>query len=303
MNKLTKLSIFFAVLLLLAVLLEKTLDFIIKQNYDFKPSKVASGTIDAEILIQGPSRAVHGIDPRVISAESGITCYNLGMNASSIEEHIILLYLYLKNNKPPKYVFLEIHHAYFRKNNLTFHSYNYVPFMNDEYVRNFIKKYDYKLYRLNRVPLLKYSLYNKSLLNEAAKGLIQLVTESRESNFINGYQPKFQTWSNTRHDKNTNIISSVYNDVSYLKLYLEFVELAKKNNIEVVLYSAPMYRHDTEDDIAVKNFAYENNLKYLNVNTLEINSDQSLFYDQTHINHQGAVKFSKVFSKGILEIM
>jgi hypothetical protein len=67
-------------------------------------NKVMSGKVNAEIIINGSSRALSHYDPRIIQRMTGLSSFNLGMNASQIDVELAILKNYLKHNATPKVV-------------------------------------------------------------------------------------------------------------------------------------------------------------------------------------------------------
>lgn len=294
-----RLLLFVGSLFLLSFSIEKVCDFLIKKNYDFKPAYVASGNIDADILIHGPSRAVYHANSNIIEDSTNLKTYNLALNASAINEQLLIFQLYLNHNKVPKIIALEVHRGYLREAaNLFLHSSNYVPFLDEDNILRQIKEQDNFLYQLNHFSGLKYFYYSNNLLSEIMKGGLQFMRGSKEVSFNKGFQAKNKEWISglppykhrpARFDHSKKLLQG----------YKEFIQLAQKKGIEVILFTAPFYKEPFYEDTIIHDLAEEYKVPYWQYNHMPLNQDTAFFYDATHLNNQGATLFSMEFANDI----
>ena len=67
-------------------------------------NRIINGQVNADIIVSGSSRALSHYDPRLIEKLTGLTAYNIGMNASQIDFECAILKAYLKHNAKPQLV-------------------------------------------------------------------------------------------------------------------------------------------------------------------------------------------------------
>src|SRR5262249_23929136 len=64
-------------------------------------NRIVDGKVNADIVISGSSRALVHYDPRIIEEQTGLTAFNIGLNASRIDMQLARLKTYLRHNKRP----------------------------------------------------------------------------------------------------------------------------------------------------------------------------------------------------------
>src|SRR5207302_909891 len=62
-------------------------------------NRIVDGTINAEIVISGSSRALTHYDPRIIEERTGLTAFNIGLNGSQTDMQLARLKTYLRHNR------------------------------------------------------------------------------------------------------------------------------------------------------------------------------------------------------------
>src|SRR5436190_23548407 len=99
-----RLAFFFFALAIMAVCLNAafTRGFRNIKTSEFGISnRVMSGTINAQIVISGSSRAFVHYDPRIIQSITGETAFNLGQNGVQTDLQLAFLKTYLRHNTRP----------------------------------------------------------------------------------------------------------------------------------------------------------------------------------------------------------
>src|SRR4051812_31298576 len=104
----TKSLILTSILFVLAYLLQQLIDKGLSQSNfstEYKEwDDITKSKINAEIIIQGSSKAWLQISPRIFEDEFKLSTYNLGMNGQCFPMQKWRLDMYLKYNKKPKYL-------------------------------------------------------------------------------------------------------------------------------------------------------------------------------------------------------
>ncbi len=69
---------------------------------------ILNGTINADLLIMGSSRALRHFDPLLIEKKTGFSAYNLGGSKLTFDIQKIKYNAYLQNNKHPKIAVINV---------------------------------------------------------------------------------------------------------------------------------------------------------------------------------------------------
>lgn len=299
---------FFLISLFFCLILDQLFTFLIKKNHDFKPSKVVSGTINADIIFQGPSNTLQSINSVLITKQTNYSCYNLGCIGADYDDNIALLHLYLSNNKLPLVIIRQFMPRYFHtKNSLSFHSFLYTPFVNDPFIESILKRRTPLLYNIRQIPLIKYSLYNRQIVNEVLKGGIQLIKGSNEVNFTEGFQPKIASWDIQHYQKFIKDFPDGYNielDTIALKSYVKYIKLTKKYNVPLIIISPPVYQPYKKYELnrskildLMDSICENHSVPFYRMENIEMQLDSSNFWNMTHVNLKGANLYSLYLSK------
>lgn len=303
--------LFLAALLALAWLTERALDFGLSRNYDFKPAAVASGDIRADVLFQGSSRVEMMLNPAIVEAETGLSCYNLGLNGNSIEHQLALLQLYLRHNPKPKYLFLEISPEYLQQSNLGFYTFAFVLQLHDPYFGGLVRKRDPRFYALSHVPLLKYALFNHTLVPEALAGLGRWLTGGpREKTYRKGFAPspfvRFdETFDRFRTGHPGGFVAET--DSGKYAAFQRYFRFARSQGIRVVAYEAPLlaeyqrlHRNRAEQHAQLDSLCRHEGVPFLHLDPNPRWADRRFFYNANHLNAEGTDLFTKQLTERIV---
>jgi hypothetical protein len=264
----------------------------------------------------GPSRVLNTLDMSVFQKSGNGNCINLGLSGSAFAEQYLLLDLFLNaHNNQIKKLFIEV--SYFNLINpdssfsYPFHEYYYFPFIKNDNVSKVIldnSKNKLKAYAWKYIPFFRYVEFNSNFrplvlfksdykVGSADVGFDKYGSSLRDERTLNGFLTE-KKYTNAFMDSKT---------IAYLN---QMISLAKKKNIEVVLFTAPVYRtklsysvtaeaNFTDSIMAITN---REKLKYYNFETHAVSLDSNNFNDYTHLNILGAKVFSKSFSDTLKSI-
>ncbi len=301
---------FLAALLALAWLTERALDFGLSRNYDFKPAAVASGDLRADLLFQGSSRVEMMLNPAIVEARTGLSTYNLGLNGNSIEHQLALLQLYLRHNPKPKYLFLEISPEYLQRSNLGFYTFAFVLQLRDPYFGGLVRERDPFFYALSHVPLLKYALFNHTLVPEALAGLGRWLTGgSREKEYKKGFSPspfvRFdETFERFRASRPDGFVAET--DSGKTAAFRRYFRFARSQGIRVIAYEAPLlaeyrdlHRNRAEQLALLDSLCRREGVPFLHLDPNSHWTDRRYFYNANHLNSAGTDLFTSQLSEKI----
>ncbi len=293
--------------ILAAVGMEKTYDFFLKHNCDLKSSYTMNTKINAEMLILGPCEPMVTIKPEKLQELIKLKTYNLATNHSCFAENYLHLYLYLKNNTPPKYLLLYVTTESTDGEFNVFNTYRFPHFLDDSVVNKTVKDADYKYYRLSFIPFMKYAYYNSYIDFEVVQGIKHYLANKTIPNNKDGFREPWNTDWDYRFERKFTVRYPKgkvfeWNDkeVEYLK---KTIELAQKNNIKVVLYESPflgevvpyiLNRKEILDK--THDLAKEYNVQYCVFDTMQMCKSRKYFVSMLITNKKGSELFTQTLA-------
>jgi hypothetical protein len=156
-----RIVLFFAVVVATAYVLDATISRGLKQIQTSKfgsLNRVMSGAVDAEVVINGSSRALVHYDPRIIQQVTGYSAYNLGMNGVLIDVQLAVLKSYLQRNSRPKIIIQNLESFTFKttKPGEIYDPAAYLPYLNDEALYSALRAIDPAVWKWRHIPLYGY---------------------------------------------------------------------------------------------------------------------------------------------------
>jgi hypothetical protein len=300
-SKLLKVFIFITLL----IVADKTIGFICSKLYnhsnDFFISKLRHtlGSANEDILIFGSSRAEYHFIPAIIKDSAGLTAYNCGVGGADLLFSRIQLNEALKRYKP-KYVVIEASPSSFFIPNADNNRKMLLPFY----------KKDTLLYNTltNNEPFEKIKFLSSIYpYNSTIASLIKGIFKTKHDS-TKGFLPAIGIIDTTdlvkAVDKSFATASLPLEKFTYLK---QLIEVCGANKIKVVVISTPVYlanaNHDKMVDQLTAFCGQYRDLVYLDYSKYkQTYRQEGLFKDNSHLNHDGAVFFSKTFSSDFKKI-
>ena len=257
--------------------------------------------INSDLLILGSSRAWVQVDPKILSKQTGLTTYNLGMDGHKFDLTYLRYLEYMKFNKKPKYIIMMVDVNFFSRFSKLYNYEQFLPYMlfNLNYYNffnsyNSFKKIDYL------IPLLRYS----GKIN-VIKNAISSIPFKKNKKYRNlGFKGQQLTW----HEIHSSLKGlKIELDRTKLVMFQSLINQCRKTNTTLILVYPPEHiegqkmilNRDCIIDF-LKNKAKLNRLIYLDYS--EDNTflrDKKLFYNAFHLNNRGAYIFTQKLSKDL----
>jgi hypothetical protein len=285
--------------------LTKLYDFALPQNCNVKADYVQKGKINADILFHGQCEVLWMISPKILDRQTGLKSYNLALSHSDYADNFLHFYFYLKNNIPPKYLFLYVTPESMDLNYNTFNTYRFAPFIGDPVVDSVVKECDSDYFKWTGIPFMKYAYYSSKINFEALQGLKHYFTGRTVPHFADGYEPPFQVKWDNHLEKFIQLYPHGYNfkwnDLreKYLR---KIIELAKQNGTQVYLYESPVlkealaYQPNRPEIInKIKMIAESYNIKYIQFEGMKIAESREYYISALNTNIVG----SKIFTDSL----
>lgn len=299
----TVLLIFFVIIILIC----STLPYFWGESYyyqDYKVRTSLSGKLDT--LVIGSSHALRSIKPTVLNEKLNTKAYNLSSPLMSMYGRYVMLEKEINRN-PIKTVYLEISYNALTLDRKT------LGLEGDLYV---LGRFDNAFERINFFT-------NAFTPDEYKKVLSDIIVRSRNSFFTHNTIKQYETFgylpmpSNNQllsdetkeKIKNTKLLDTKIKEES-LNYFDKIIKLCKKNDIRVILVVTPVtekmiLEYNNLDDIFSQyiDLAKEYNCEYydfnLDKNRVKLYSEETSFYDNTHMSDSGA----EIFSNRLTEII
>ncbi len=255
-------------------------------TYSFKKSK-------ADILILGSSRAYHHIIPQILKDSLGMSCYNVGYNASSIIPQYCRLISQIKRHKP-KLVIYDFYAG------------------NDLYINDNIDRFqDMKLFydiepvsevydESNSVDKMKMASALYRYNSKAIQIMMDYLTREKPEDEYDGYSPFYKTLNYVPQEyeplyKKCKVDTLKWN---YIK---KIIDVSQKKNIKLFFTISPWYKcNDDGDYKSLIDYCRKKEVPVFNhlKDTLMVNTN-SYFADPAHLNDKGARFYTEMIINDI----
>ncbi len=298
-----RLSALAAVCLLLAFPLQWVVDAGLRKS-DFSTEykewdDILNSRINADIIIQGSSKARLQISPKEFEKSFGLSAYNLGMDGQHIPMEKYRFDVYLKHNKKPKYVIQVISLTEMRNPGIYTNYSQFIPYLNHDFIKKFGRRgylNDLDFY----VPLVKYC--HQTGMMET--GLINFFNKEDHREYkYKGFRSANLHWSDTEFIayKKRHPPHMIYkiDRVAYAN-FVDMIQTCRRENIDLILvYTPTPFVFETlianRDELMkmYKDLADKYKLKYLDYSRDTIAADTAMFYNYNHLNTRGVAIFNK----------
>ncbi len=259
--------------------------------------EILEGKVNADLLIQGSSRAWVHFDTRLLDSLLHTHSYNAGMDGAPFDIQYIRWKAYLANNKVPAMVIQNVDLDLLDANEVVFQKYQYLPFHNDPSLRPLLLQFGI----LNTADrLLPFSM----LMGEPQAirtGLEALLGNRHPSTKYKGFEAHKGEWQ----DRNFELIKSGTPrpwiiDAPLLELFEQYIQECRDLNIRLVLVYSPMYKEveqviqDFDGSVQLyRQLAATYGIGFYDFSLGELSQDPSNFYNATHLNARGASAFTQ----------
>lgn len=290
--------------LLLFYLLEKPFGFFIsnlvqKYQVDNRLEGIDEIKKNKELLIIGSSRAVNGIDPKIITEKLGLEAFGMAYSGSNILFHKTLVkLLYTQSNS--KYLILNIDAAesfvvyersIYRKDKLEPYLVNHEVL--EEYCAHASKNYF--------LATLSWAYRENQNIYDVLKYLRKGKEDADITNNVDSFG--FIPIHTLAEDFDPNVeleeiqFSSLKLDSSRVNAFKWILDFASENDVKVFISILPSYQYKV---VGLNNFVHSFfvNDEVLIDLTNEL-GDKDYYYDRGHLNSKGAKSISKILAERV----
>lgn len=272
---------------------------------------VFSGRITSEILIVGSSRAKTHYDCGVLQKRTGMSCFNAGLDGSRIGVQLAQLRVFLKRNRRPRLVVIDIDRNTARgvrppfKLKEVFDPVQYLPFLHEpEVFRAFCELKPDDCWKHRWIPMYSAAVYGQVFIKRSLSGLF---FESQGlQNTVPGIPLNFKTWTDS-YERGYHLPEKPFEDLldpEGTALLVEMIRELRGRGIPVIVVHSPEFkvlqqrllnyrgllndlRRQAEDAGAV----------FWDFTRISINDNPRCFKDSRHLNTPGALLFSELLAR------
>lgn len=259
--------------------------------------EILEGKVNADVWIQGSSRARVHFDTRLIDSLMQTNSYNAGMDGSPFDIQHIRWQAYLANNAAPSMVIQHVDLDLLDANEVVFQKYQYLPFYNNPTLRPLLLEVGI----LNTADrFLPFTM----LMGEPQSirlGLEALTGKRYAAEEYKGFEAHQGDWrgENLAFMKSRPPRDWVV-DESLANLFRRFIQECRDKNIRLVLVYSPMYKevnqviNDFDGSVEFyRQLAATYDIEFYDFSRGDLSSDKSNFYNATHLNARGAAAFTR----------
>jgi hypothetical protein len=264
-------------------------------------NRIVNGTINADIVISGSSRALSHYDPRLIAAQTGLSVFNIGLNGSQTDMQVARLRTYLRHNRPPSVVIHNLDAFSFQSTHGgVYDPAQYVPYLGETEIYEALRRIDPAIWKSKFIPLYGYTV--EDMRFEWIVGFAGFFGwQPREDHFL-GFKPRHIAWT----DEFERFSESNRNGMRFeiepdgIREMQNLLDLCHDNGIGVILVYSPEYLAvqgltNNRADIFAKfeELARRYHVPLWDYSSSAISANKYNFYNSQHLNADGADVFSR----------
>jgi hypothetical protein len=254
------------------------LDIHVRNSSIFKVNIIFNKEL-AKNIILGSSRALTGVNTELLSNATKRKWFNLAMDDTRNETHLLFLELLNDLNKTPDNLVVQYDQENLIKDTTTFfdNDYQILPFINsNKIVSNYFRpKKNYYLFKF--CPIYKYIYFNTELLFPS-------IILFFKPNYNHRFDIRFGDYNYPKDfilQKDENKIKRK-TIVLKNKVLTEFYKISHSRKINLIIYTAPIYKTNVNLDTSLNNY----------VNLSSLFKSMSKFGDVIHINGRSKNEFT-----------
>jgi hypothetical protein len=269
-------------------------------DYSISKLRYTLDSTNQDVLIFGSSRAMNQFDPGVIEKNLNMSTYNCGLAGQGLQLSWVQLIETLKRYKP-KLVVVDISPNILLDPSSEEKLKVLLPYYKrDTAIYNLVTSYKF----FEKIKLISTIYPYNSNIASIIRGCFKLNSDS-----LDGFVPIFRQLDTSDLHKKLDleyISSEIPNEKFYY--FEQMISLCNRENIKMIAIVSPFYKMNKNMEAMVRQIKENcyrfDNLIFLDYSRyLEITDRIDFFYDNLHLNYQGAKFYSDVFSKKLKTLL
>jgi hypothetical protein len=308
-----RIALFFLIIAILAYALNATISRGLRRIETSKfgaLNAIMTGRATADVVISGSSRALNHYDPETLQSITGLSAYNIGMNASQIDLQRVILKAYLKHNARPRMIIqnLDVFSFENTKRGEIYEPGTYIPYIDDDELYEGLRSIDPNVLKWRHVPLYGYAVEDMQFC--WIRGVLGLAGIMPQEDYRRGFNPRDKAWTQefARYQAAhpVGVSQKVEEDgVANLK---GIAELCRDASIPLIMVYSP--EHSEAQSLVTnrreifkrfEEIAMSNGAKFWDYSDSPISRERKYFFNSQHLNADGASAFSRELARRIVE--
>lgn len=286
-------------------------DYYMKRYPRLKSSYISQVKQNADILVLGACEAAMMVDPSLLDSSTGLKTYNLGDPGARFADNYLDLYQYLKFQKAPKYLLLQVSpESFYPIEDKLLTTYKHQAFLSDTVVFNVIKELDPEYVKFSSIPFLKYSYYNIFSMYKIFGSIGYSLLNKKHPEDRDGFipPPLFNLDTSALSESNVITLNSYTWNNTEEKYFRKIISLCKNRGISIVFYKLPYYHNYYNANLELKKYeerirhiATENNYPYFTYDTSRFTNDSKNYYklENNLLNGNTIPEFNKMLIRDL----
>lgn len=264
-------------------------------------------SIGADVIINGSSKAWVQVSTKIVDSILDCNSYNLGLDGADFYQQYFKYKFYRINNRQPKTIIQIVGKCMLEKTQHISNLYQYLPYMNNRYVRQLVFNYDNLRYIDCIVPLLRYSK-RFDLIKIGLGEFFCINVNYLHDNKYKGFEAQNMLWNKdfNKFKKRYPKGKAVFIDSSLVNMFDTTLNFWRSRGVNVVIVVPPCYyesykyilNRDSIIDV-YRQISKRTKCIFLDYSNIPMSRDRSLFYNSQHLNNIGAQEFTKILCNDI----
>lgn len=260
---------------------------------------------DAGLVIFGASNAESGVSPVVLAEVTGRTAVNLALDGTGVQQYGALVREYLRYGRRDATVVLAMNPFSFEVPDLPTSPSWYYPHIDDPFVYEAMAAFDPSLaWRARNVPFYRFVLYDHTYYKSAALGLAAAL---RGSALDSGFTPRAEHWSESQSTVRRAPVP-VRIEARSIALVRSLIAAIDASGRGVVVVFPPIAADGLPlipgaDTVGAELSRLAGSDRYLDYHRDPMSDDHRYFYNFTHLNAEGAARFSTMLGSDLRRLL
>lgn len=271
-------------------------------------NRIVEGTIDADIVIAGSSRALTHYDPRVISAMTGRNAFNIGLNGAQTDMQVARFKTYLEHNRKPALLIFNLDIFSFQTTHGgVYDPGQYLPYLNEPTIYAALERIDKNVWKSKFLPLYGYAVVD--LRFTWVQGVLGFLGWNPGEDHFFGFKPRYAEWTDDferlRKTNPNGVEFAIEHDGN--SLMEELLQLCKQRGIAALLVYSPEYvdmqaltRNRSRIFSSFSTLSERYGVPIWDFSSSVISLHKENFYNSQHLNAVGAAAFTKDLAERLI---
>lgn len=304
-----KISLFSLIIVVLFGCLEEVITQGLKKSSAFTFAKwnaLYEGNINADIIINGSSKALNQISPLIVDRVLGGNSYNLGISGHDFYMQNSRYAVYKKYNKTPKLLIQIISNGTLSKRPDLYRLSQFLPYIDDPIIKNTAQNYIGLTFFDYYLPFVRY-FGDRESIKEGVLSYLDKSTPTIKKKIYKGYYSYDLDWDDSfdRFVKYFPDGKTIQLTDTSIQLFKQFIIQQPRKSLVLVYpptyYVAQKYINNRSEIMALyKSIAKEHNILLLDYSQHSLTKDKKYFYNSQHLNKTGSEIFSRELAMDLL---